>query len=138
VERLRKWAEKPSLPGVSNVLDDLRPHRSQTNPRSLANLHPKAKGTPNKNTVLIAEAMQYAFKGIGGAPALTEWARAHRSEFYAMYAKMLPNQTKIDLSITVGLSERLERAKQRLGDNVMKDIEAIAVEHAKEPDSSSD
>jgi hypothetical protein len=121
---------------VSNVLDDLRPRRSQTNPNSLANLHPKAKGTPNKNTVMIAEAMQYAFRGIGGAPALTEWARAHRTEFYAMYAKMLPNQTKIDLNITVGLSERLERAKGRLGDHVLKTIEEIAVEQPGETTDS--
>lgn len=35
----------------------------------------RKKGVPNKTTVACKEALQLAFQGIGGVPALQTWAK---------------------------------------------------------------
>ena len=60
--------------------------------------HPKTggrvKGTPNKNTASCKEALQLAFEGIGGVPALTEWGRQdeNRGEFYRIWSRIIPQE----------------------------------------------
>lgn len=90
------------------------PQGDNRNPNWHANLRPRGKGVKNKFTVQVKEAFEYAFTEIGGAEALANWARSHRSEFYTLYAKMLPAQTKVDVSVTIGLNERLMRARERI------------------------
>ena len=45
---------------------------------------------PNKTTVAAKHALQLAFDGAGGVDALTQWARENRSEFYRLYARLVP------------------------------------------------
>jgi hypothetical protein len=77
-------------------------------------------GTPNKHTVLVKEAFEYAFKETGGAEGLAQWARAHRTEFYQLFAKMLPTQTKVDVNVAIGLNDRLLRAMERLDPRIVQ------------------
>ncbi len=46
----------------------------------------RTKGSKNKLNTDIKEAFDIAFQGIGGAEALTEWARRHKSSFFKIYA----------------------------------------------------
>lgn len=56
----------------------------------------RQKGTPNKTTVEVKEALRLAFEGIGGVPALTKWAleEKNQGEFYKLYTKLLPIDMK--------------------------------------------
>lgn len=71
-----------------------------TNPNAGANLTQKGKGRPkgaqNKTSVAAKEALQMAFDGIGGVPALTKWAmkEKNQTEFYKIYTKLLPLEMK--------------------------------------------
>lgn len=50
----------------------------------------KPKGTPNKLTKSAREAFQHAFDATGGFVALSEWALANKTEFYKLYARLIP------------------------------------------------
>lgn len=50
----------------------------------------RQKGTPNKLTKSAREAFAAAFDGVGGAPALTRWAKANKTEFFKLYARLIP------------------------------------------------
>jgi len=47
-------------------------------------------GSVNKLTKSAREAFQLAFAGIGGAPALTAWAKKNPTEFWKLYARLIP------------------------------------------------
>ena len=50
----------------------------------------RTKGVPNKTTTAAKEAFSLAFEGIGGVPALIEWAEENRSDFFKLYARLIP------------------------------------------------
>lgn len=58
----------------------------------------RPKGSPNKTTAKVKEAMELAFEGIGGVPALIEWAEDNKTEFYKLFAKLLPVQVEANLN----------------------------------------
>jgi hypothetical protein len=54
----------------------------------------RKKGTPNKSSASVKAAFLLAFDAAGGDKALAEWAKANRTEFYKLYAKLLPTEIK--------------------------------------------
>lgn len=58
----------------------------------------RQKGTPNKTTAKVKEAMELAFEGIGGVPALIDWAEDNQTEFYKLFVKLLPVQVDANVS----------------------------------------
>ena len=50
----------------------------------------RAKGTPNKLTKTAREAFQLAFEACGGANNLTTWAQENPTEFFKLYARLIP------------------------------------------------
>jgi hypothetical protein len=53
--------------------------------------NPKGRpSTPNKLTKAAKEAFALAFDGIGGVDGLVEWAQANRTDFYKLYARLIP------------------------------------------------
>ena len=54
----------------------------------------RKKGTPNKNTVAVRQALEEAFDGLGGVKTLTDWAKTNQTEFYKLFAKLLPVQVQ--------------------------------------------
>ena len=52
-------------------------------------------GSQNKLTIAAREAFQTAFDRTGGTEGLTEWARANPSEFYKLYARLIPQAQEI-------------------------------------------
>lgn len=55
----------------------------------------RQKGTPNRTTATARDAMQLAFEGIGGVDALTTWAKKNQTEFFKLYARLIPIQQEI-------------------------------------------
>lgn len=58
----------------------------------------RKKGTPNKLTAVAREAFEFAFKEVGGAQALAEWAGENRTEFYKLYARLVPDQKDVNVN----------------------------------------
>lgn len=52
----------------------------------------RKKGTPNKVTKEVKEVISEVFTKIGGINTFAAWARREKTEFYKMYAKLLPIQ----------------------------------------------
>lgn len=50
----------------------------------------RPKGVPNKLTQSAREAFQLAFEQSGGYEQLTAWAKANRTEFYKLFARLIP------------------------------------------------
>lgn len=52
----------------------------------------RVKGTPNKATATVKAALQEAFEKLGGVPSLVRWAKDEPTEFYKLWARLLPSQ----------------------------------------------
>lgn len=50
----------------------------------------RAKGVPNKLTKSAREAFQRAFDDTGGFESLSTWAKNNRTDFYKLYARLIP------------------------------------------------
>jgi|GEM_PF-2210517 len=45
-------------------------------------------------TATVKQALLEAFELLGGVPALVEWGEKHPTQFYALWGKLLPRETK--------------------------------------------
>lgn len=54
----------------------------------------RPKGSLNKTTKSAREAMELAFSGIGGVPALIRWAKENTTEFFKLYGRLIPVQNE--------------------------------------------
>jgi hypothetical protein len=52
----------------------------------------RPRGIPNKYTREVKDVIAQCFTDIGGAAAFAAWAKAHPTEFYKLYSKLLPIQ----------------------------------------------
>ncbi len=68
----------------------------------------RPKGSKNKSTVKVKEAFEAAFEELGGVAALVEWGTKERSEFYKLYAKLLPVQITGDKENPLATVNRIE------------------------------
>jgi hypothetical protein len=55
----------------------------------------RPKGCENKLTRDAKAAFQSAFDEIGGAEALAKWARENSTEFYKLYARLIPTDMRL-------------------------------------------
>lgn len=62
----------------------------------------------------VKENLVAVFNRLGGTAAMADWAAENLTEFYKLYAKMLPRQLDAEIKHTLvdDLSERLMTAKQ--------------------------
>lgn len=75
------------------------------------------KGVPNRSTATVKAVMEEAFHQLGGIDALVTWAKDEPTEFYKLFAKLLPIQIQGELQVNSSLAERLARAKERVRTN---------------------
>ncbi|MCY1417854.1 hypothetical protein D9M71_333980 [compost metagenome] len=54
----------------------------------------RQKGTPNKTTKEVKDALGEAFVKLGGVAALVRWGKQEPGEFYKLWARMLPHEIK--------------------------------------------
>lgn len=52
-------------------------------------------GTPNKTTASVKAALVAAFDDLGGVESLVSWGRRNRTEFYKLWAKLLPAEVQL-------------------------------------------
>lgn len=71
----------------------------------------RKKGTPNKLTVSVKEALSDAFDDLGGIESLVAWGRANPDDFYKLWVKLLPNEVKAEITGADGgaIITRVER-----------------------------
>lgn len=71
-------------------------------------------GSQNKTTVSVKAAFEQAFDEMGGAASLVQWGREQPTEFYKLYAKLLPVQVNADMkhqgSISIVVDTGVPRA----------------------------
>ena len=60
-------------------------------------------GFPNKTTVSVKAALEAAFLGLGGVPALIAWAEKEPAEFYRLWGKLLPRNVTIEGGAQLGI-----------------------------------
>ena len=70
-------------------------------PKGLPRTGGRQKGTINKTTASVKEALTQAFEQMGGVPALLTWGRSSPDEFYKLWAKMLPTEITANVNATV-------------------------------------
>lgn len=60
----------------------------------------RPKGCLNKRTIAVKEALELAFEGVGGVPALIKWAKTKhgKAEFFKLWVKMLPREIKVEMA----------------------------------------
>ena len=76
----------------------------------------RAQGTPNKSTMAVKQAFQSAFDEIGGAKTLATWASKNQTDFYKLYARLIPQdptQLLVSMETTNNLSRPLEGEKKQ-------------------------
>jgi hypothetical protein len=60
-------------------------------------------GIPNRTTVSVKAALEAAFQGLGGVPALIAWGQQEPSEFYRLWGKLLPRNVTIEGGAQLGI-----------------------------------
>jgi len=73
----------------------------------------RVAGTPNKTTSHVKEALIEAFEGMGGIESLRAWAEAEPTEFYKLWAKLLPQELTATIDVTPGLADLIAKARAR-------------------------
>lgn len=74
----------------------------------------RTKGTPNKTTARVAEALQNVYEEIGGDEALAEYAKDDPAGFFKLYAKMLPQHIKADITMTDDKVKAIQAGRDRV------------------------
>lgn len=69
-------------------------------------------GTPNKLTANAREAFQSAFDSIGGPDRLAGWARENETEFYKLFARLIPVQSEHSGSMSYTVETGVPRATE--------------------------
>ena len=73
----------------------------------------RRKGSPNKLTATACENIIAVFTRLGGTAAMAEWARESPTEFYKIYARLIPAQAQLDVFNLDALGYRDARAQLR-------------------------
>ena len=55
----------------------------------------RKKGSQNKFTASAKEAFALAAQGLGGAKGLERWARENETEFWKLYARLIPIENHV-------------------------------------------
>ena len=67
----------------------------------------RPKGTPNKLPGTVKENIVCVFTRLGGTAAMARWAEENQTEFYKIYAKLLPTDVNLGGEVAVKLSVTL-------------------------------
>jgi UDP-N-acetylglucosamine pyrophosphorylase len=93
----------------------------------------RPKGARNKLSADVKDNVLAVFNRLGGSATMAEWAQANLSEFYAIYARLLPKQVdativevhEVRIADASVLAERLERALSLRAETVIRQPVAV-------------
>lgn len=57
----------------------------------------REKGTPNKIGGAVRENVISVFETLGGTKQMADWARENLTEFYRLYARLLPTEATLNV-----------------------------------------
>lgn len=80
-------------------------------PRTGTRLGGRAKGTQNKLTRQAKDNLAEGFERLGGVAGLVRWGRNNRTEFYRIWARLIPKD------VSIGPSEGLEDLLTKLSES---------------------
>src|ERR1700750_1706889 len=60
---------------------------------------PRPKGVPNKLGAQAKENIVAVFTRLGGTAAMAAWARRNQTEFYRLYARLIPSESTTEISV---------------------------------------
>jgi hypothetical protein len=88
----------------------------------------RPKGTPNKTTKLVKEAIAEAFERLGGADRLVEWAQEDRENEKVFYTALLPKLIPVQTELTGkdGAAIQIEQKVREDADAVASAIASLA------------
>lgn len=76
----------------------------------------RKKGTPNKASKTVKDNVLAVFENIGGAATMTNWARQNQTEFFKLYAKLLPTETDLNVEGSLSLVDVLRAGASEADD----------------------
>jgi hypothetical protein len=60
---------------------------------------PRPRGVPNKIGAQAKENIVAVFTRLGGTAGMADWARNNQTEFYRLYAKLIPSESTSEISV---------------------------------------
>ena len=60
---------------------------------------PRPKGVPNKVGAQAKENIVAVFTRLGGTAAMADWARNNQTEFYRLYARLIPTDSTTEIGV---------------------------------------
>lgn len=66
----------------------------------------RPKGIPNKLTMAAKEIMAAAFEKVGGVEALTAWGKKNPDDFYKLWGRTFPIESKVTGGLTINKPPR--------------------------------
>jgi hypothetical protein len=60
---------------------------------------PRPKGVPNKIGAQAKENIVAVFTRLGGTAAMAAWAERNKTEFYRLYARLIPSESTTAISV---------------------------------------
>jgi hypothetical protein len=64
-------------------------------------------GAPNKLSAAVKDNIIEVFERIGGVESMAAWATENQTQFFNLYAKLLPLQVNADVTATITKVERV-------------------------------
>lgn len=74
----------------------------------------RQRGTPNKTTASVKQALSDAFDKRGGVPALIRWAAENETEFYKLWGRLAPTEIVGEKGGPVQVAVRFLREGRRV------------------------
>jgi hypothetical protein len=96
---------------------------------------PRPKGVPNKIGAQVKENIVAVFTRLGGTAAMAAWARRNQTEFYRLWARLIPSESTTEITqrdvrdLTNEELLAIIRSVQPLNNEVELDIELGAELH---------
>ena len=60
---------------------------------------PRPRGVPNKIGAQVKENIVAVFTRLGGTAAMAGWARRNQTEFYRLYARLIPSESTTEINL---------------------------------------
>lgn len=74
----------------------------------------RKKGTQDKSTRLVKQALHEAFEELGGVAALVRFGKTHPAEFYRLWARMAPLQVNFDANVKHDVVATIQEGRARV------------------------